>query len=157
MQLPAGSKVEMREDDNSNNALKTDTQAIDSKPVSFLEFAVVAHKDLGNAEYLRMVPVAKNVEVSNPRADNINPKTNQKSVSINANEMIRADQIWGHLLEAKLSKNGDSRALELTFDESLSRSMHEMTSAHIGHQLAIIVEGKIVAAPRINSRLVPKL
>ncbi len=151
MQLPAGSKVEMREDDNSNNALKTDTQAIDSKPVSFLEFAVVAHKDLGNAEYLRMVPVAKNVEVSNPRADNINPKTNQKSVSINANEMIRADQIWGHLLEAKLSKNGDSRALELTFDESLSRSMHEMTSAHIGHQLAIIVEGKIVAAPRINS------
>ena len=55
------------------------------------------------------------------------------------------------LLEAKLVKKGDSSALELTFDESLSHLMRSLTREHIGHQLAIIVEGKIVAAPRINS------
>jgi serine/threonine protein kinase len=148
MHLPAGSKVEVGE--GEAKPLKNDTQAVDSKTDAFLEFGVVINP--AQARLVRMVPEAGNVTLSKPfKTSHYDPKTDQKLVSIDATNLIRAEQIWGHILEAKLVKTGNSNALELTFDESLSRKMHELTSAHIGHQLAIIVEGKVVAVPQINA------
>ncbi|MDX1927257.1 MAG: protein kinase [Pirellulaceae bacterium] len=150
MNLPPGSKVEVGEGEGEAKPLKNDTQAVDSKTDAFLEFGVVINP--AQARLVRMVPEAGNVTLSNPlKTSHYDPKTDQKLVSIDATNSIRAEQIWGHILETQLVKTGNSNALELTFDEGLSQRLLELTSEHIGHQLAIIVEGKVVAAPQINA------
>ncbi len=57
--------------------------------------------------------------------------------------------MWGHILRAEITKVEDGNALELAFDKSLTERMFQLTSAREGWHLAIMVEGEIVAAPRI--------
>ena len=164
MQLPPGSKVEVSE--GEGDAVPDDTASMDAarffqwgtKPL--LEFGLILDGPMQTESWygygVRFLPVAEDVEVPKSMLGAEVPANKLALLSLNPKLCIRADELWGHVLETKIVKSDDADAIEFTFDESLSKRMSELTTAHAGQQLAIIVEGKVVAAPRIIAAISSK-
>ena len=52
---------------------------------------------------------------------------------------------------AKLGKDADGKpVVELSFTKDGGKKMAKMTGDHIGKSLAILIDGKVIMAPRIN-------
>lgn len=159
MHLPPGSKAEVSE---GEGAVPGGTASMDSARLfqagaePLLEFGLILDSTTATTETerkygVRFLAVEDDVQVPQSMFGADIPANKLALVSLNPQSRIRADELWGHVLETKIVKSDDADAIEFTFDESLSKRMLELTTAHAGQQLAIIVEGKVFAAPRINA------
>ena len=164
MQLPPGSKVEVSE---GEDAVPGGTSSMDSARLfqagaePLLEFGLILDSTTATTETerkygVRFLAVEDDVQVPQSMFGADIPANKLALVSLNPQSRIRADELWGHVLETKIVKSDDADAIEFTFDESLSKRMLELTTAHAGQQLAIIVEGKVFAAPRIMAPISSK-
>jgi len=62
----------------------------------------------------------------------------------------------GDVAAAELARGGDEGdvpALDVTLTPEAARRIEELTAAHVGERVAIVVDGRVVMTPRVRDRI----
>ena len=110
---------------------------------NMIAFAICAEADADSNDPDGVwYPVAEHIQAPKMQMMNDLPK-----VLLRQNVGIMWDQIQNHILAVQSSGQG----LEVRFDDSLAAEMKKLTSENLGKTLAIIVNRRVICAPKIQS------